>query len=153
MGSLHGQRRTRTSPTYGITLGDGWTMPLVGISLFLSVVAGLSLCLVIGSFSRDYKSAQSLTMPITFLAMVPMFVLMMKDFNTLPTALQVLLFAIPFTHPMMAMNNLMFGDYTLVILGISYVAIFAAVVMAIAVWVFRKDILVTGRKKRGKKAA
>lgn len=135
---------------YGIGL-EMIDLVLVGLSLFLAVVAGLGLCLVIGVFARDYKSAQSLTMPITFLAMIPMFVLMMKDFATLPGAVQAGLFAIPFTHPMMAMNNLMFGDYTLVVAGIVYEAVFATAMMVIAVVLFKKDILVTGRKKRERK--
>ena len=149
MNSLQGSTGLDLSQ-YGIGL-DMVDYALVGLSLFLAVVAGLGLCLVIGVFARDYKSAQVLTMPITFLAMIPMFVLMMKDFNTLPAALQAGLFAIPFTHPMMAVNNLMFGDYTLVVAGIVYEAAFAAAMMALAVVLFRKDVLVTGRKPKEKK--
>jgi ABC-2 type transport system permease protein len=146
LNSLQGSAGLNLSD-YGIGL-ETLDFVLVGLSLFLAVVAGLGLCLVIGVFARDYKSAQSLTMPITFLAMIPMFVLMMKDFATLPGAVQAGLFAIPFTHPMMAMNNLMFGDYTLVVAGIVYEAIFASAMMAVAVILFKKDILVTGRKKK-----
>ena len=151
LNSLQGSAGLNLSD-YGIGL-ETIDLILVGLSLFLAVVAGLGLCLVIGVFARDYKSAQSLTMPITFLAMIPMFVLMMKDFATLPGAVQAGLFAIPFTHPMMAMNNLMFGDYSLVVAGIVYEAVFATAMMVIAVVLFKKDILVTGRKKREKKKA
>ncbi|HHT75566.1 MAG TPA: ABC transporter permease [Euryarchaeota archaeon] len=146
VGSLQGSTGLDLS-AYGIKM-EMVDFALVGISLFLAVVSGLALCLVISVFARDYKSAQSLTMPITFLAMIPMFVLMMKDFATLPTVFQAGLFAIPFTHPMMAMNNLMFGDYTLVVAGLVYEATFASAMMAVAVILFKKDILVTGRKKK-----
>ena len=149
MNSLQGSTSLDLS-TFGISMNT-FDLVLVGLSLFLAVVAGLALCLVIGVFARDYKSAQSLTMPITFLAMIPMFVLMMKDFNTLPGAVQAGLFAIPFTHPMMAMNNLMFDDYTLVMAGIAYEAVFASAMMALAVVLFKKDILVTGRKVKKRK--
>ncbi len=149
MNSLQGSTSLDLS-TFGISMNT-FDLVLVGLSLFLAVVAGLALCLVIGVFARDYKSAQSLTMPITFLAMIPMFVLMMKDFNTLPGAVQAGLFAIPFTHPMMAMNNLMFDDYTLVVAGIVYEAVFASAMMALAVVLFKKDILVTGRKVKKRK--
>ncbi len=149
MNSLQGSTSLDLS-TFGISMNT-FDLVLVGLSLFLAVVAGLALCLVIGVFARDYKSAQSLTMPITFLAMIPMFVLMMKDFNTLPGAVQAGLFAIPFTHPMMAMNNLMFDDYTLVVAGIAYEAVFASAMMALAVVLFKKDILVTGRKVKKRK--
>lgn len=132
---------------YGLVL-DLTDYAILGLSLFLAVVGGLAMCMVIGAFARDYKSAQALTMPVTFLAMIPMFALMMKDFNTLPTFAQAGIFLIPFSHPMMAMNNLMFGDYGLVFAGLAYEALFAGAFMAAAVWLFKKDILVTGRKKR-----
>lgn len=132
---------------YGLVLGP-LDYVLVGISLFLAVLGALTLCMLLGALARDYKSAQSLTMPVMLLTMIPFFVLMMKDFNTLPTAIQGALFLIPFTHPMMVMNNLMFDDYTLVLAGIAYEAIFVAVTMAIAVWIFKKDLLVSGRQKR-----
>ena len=63
------------------------------------------------------------------------------------------LFLIPFTHPMMAMNNLMFDDYGLVLAGIAYEALFAGVAMGLSVWMFKKDMLITGRKKKEKKSA
>ena len=80
-----------------------------------------------------------------------MFIIMFKDFDTLPLALKGVLFAIPFSHPMMAMRALMFDDYLLVIGGIAYVAIFAAVTIAIVVWIFKTDRLLTGRAKARKK--
>jgi ABC-2 type transport system permease protein len=121
---------------------------LVGVSLFITLIAALSMCMVLGTFARNYKSAQTLTMPITFLAMVPMFMIIFKDFNTLPLAGQVVLFAIPFSHPMMAMRALMFDDYGLVVAGIAYVTLFAAVMIGITIWIFRTDRLLTGRIDR-----
>jgi ABC-2 type transport system permease protein len=136
---------------YGLVL-DATDYVLVGVSLFLAVLGALTLCMLLGAMARDYKSAQSLTLPVSLLAMVPLFILMMKDFATLPTAIQGALFLIPFTHPMMAMNNLMFDDYTLVLAGIGYELVFVIVTIAIAVWIFKKDMLVSGRQKRNKGA-
>ncbi len=133
---------------YGLTL-NALDYVLVGVSLFLGLLSALALCMLLGIFAKNYKSAQTLTMPITILAMIPMFATMMLDFNTMPLVGQVLLFAIPFTHPMMAIRSLMFDDYTLVVGGIVYEAAFAFVTMAIAVWAFRKDILLTGRLRKG----
>ncbi len=133
---------------FGLVL-DPLDYIFVGLSLFLAVVGALALCMLLGAFARDYKSAQTLTMPITFLAMVPFFVMMMKDFSTLPLFGQAGLFLIPFTHPMMVMNNLMFDDYALVLAGIAYEALFAAVTVGLAVWLFKKDMLITGWKRKG----
>jgi len=134
---------------YGLTLGVVDYI-LVGLSLFASLVAALALCMVIGTFATSYKSAQTLIMPITILAIVPMFILMMKDFNTLPPIGQVLVYAIPFSHPMMAFRALMFDEYMLVISGILYSTIFAVIMIAVASWIFKTDRLLTGRI--GKKA-
>ena len=124
---------------------------LVGISLFVTLVAALALCMILGTFAKNYKSAQTLTMPVTFLAMIPMFMIIFKDFNTLPPVAQVVLFAIPFSHPMMAMRALMFDDYGLVIAGIAYSAMFAVLAIALIIWIFKTDRLLTGRigKKEG----
>jgi len=62
---------------------------------------------------------------------------MFTDFDTLPLALKGLIYAIPFSHPMIAPKALIFNDYTLVISGIIYVSLFAIVTIFIVVWVFK----------------
>jgi ABC-2 type transport system permease protein len=131
---------------YGLALTTGdfiW----IGVSLFLALIAGLALCMLLGTFAKNYKSAQTLTFPITMLAMIPMFITMFADFDTLPLAVKIFTFAIPFSHPMMAPRALLFHDYTLVIAGIVYVAVFAIVTISIVVWVFKTDRLLTGTTK------
>lgn len=132
---------------YGLALGVQ-DYVLVGASLFLALLAGLALCIVLGTFARDYRSAQTLLFPITALSMIPMFIIMFKDFDTVPLVLQAILFLIPFSHPMMAMRALMFDEYPLVIGGIAYSALFSAVVIAVAVRIFKSDRLLTGGVKR-----
>jgi ABC-2 type transport system permease protein len=116
----------------------------IGISLFVTLIAGLSMCMLLGTFAKNYKSAQTLTFPITMLALIPMFLTIFADFDTLPLGLKVFTFAIPFSHPMMAPRALLFHDYTLVIAGIVYVGIFAMIMISIVVWVFKTDRLLTG---------
>jgi len=121
---------------------------LITLSLFMALTAGLSLCMVLGTFAKNYKSAQTLTVPVSVLALIPMFLVMFRDFATLPLPLKGLLFAIPFSHPMMAMRALLFDDYLLVFAGIIYVALFAVALIAVAVWIFSTDRLLTGRLQR-----
>ena len=124
---------------------------LVALSAFLGIFAGLSMCIVLGSFAKDYKSATTTyAMPVMVLAMIPMILTILKDFSTLPLTLQAALFAIPFSHPMMAMRNLMSGEYLLVIGGIVYMIFFVVAMIAIASWIFNHDILVTGKAKKEK---
>ena len=133
---------------FGLSLG----MPdylLVGISLFVALLAGLALCIVLGTFAKNYRSAQALIFPITALAMISSFTIMFKDFDTIPAVLKVLVFAIPFSHPMMAMRALMLDNYSLVIGGIAYTAVFMVVMVGIAVRIFNSDRLLTGSVQKG----
>jgi ABC-2 type transport system permease protein len=121
---------------------------LLGLSVFAALFAALAMCMVLGTFAKNYKAAQTLTMPVTLLSMIPMFMTMFWDYNTLPPAAQAVVFVIPFSHPMMAMRSLMFGDYLFVLEGIAYSFAFAIVMILIAVWIFRTDRLLTGRLSR-----
>jgi ABC-2 type transport system permease protein len=129
---------------FGLSLGIQDYL-LVGISLFAALLAGLSLCIVLGTFAKDYRSAQTMVFPITALAMISTFTTMFKDFDTIPVVLQILVFAIPFSHPMMAMRALMLDNYALVIGGIAYTAVFTVIMIAVAVRIFSSDRLLTGR--------
>ncbi|HPD06643.1 MAG TPA: ABC transporter permease [Candidatus Bipolaricaulis sp.] len=137
---------------YGLALGV-LDYLLVGVSIFLALLAGLALCIVLGTFARDYRSAQTLLFPITAMAMIPMFLIMFKDFATVSLGLKTVLFLIPFSHPMMAMRALMFDEYPLVLGGIAYSAVFSAVVIAMAVRIFKSDRLLTGGTPRRQRAA
>jgi ABC-2 type transport system permease protein len=132
---------------FGLALGMQDYL-LVGISLFVALLAGLSLCIVLGTFAKNYRSAQALVFPITALAMISMFITMFKDFDTIPVVLRILVFAIPFSHPMMAMRALMLDNYPLVIGGIAYNAVFTVIMIAVAVRIFSSDRLLTGSVQR-----
>ncbi len=133
---------------YGLTI-TALDYVLLGVSVFAALFAALALCMVLGTFAKNYRTAQTLTMPITFLAMIPMFMTMFWDYTTLPPVAQAFVFAIPFSHPMMAMRALMFKDYAFVVEGIVYSFAFAVVMILIAVWIFRTDRLLTGRFTKG----
>jgi ABC-2 type transport system permease protein len=123
---------------------SGTDFLLIGISLFVSLIAALAFCMLLGTMAKNFKSAQTLTFPVAVLVLIPMFITMFKDFDTLPMAGKAFLFGIPFSHPMMAPRALIFDDYLLVIGGIIYVLIIAIILTAIVVWIFKTDKLLTG---------
>lgn len=124
-----------------LDLGD-WA--LVMLSMFLAIVCALGICMILGAFSKNYKSAQTMTMPLSILAIIPMFVIMFTGWYGCGAVLQGICFAIPFSHPMMAMQSLMNGDSVLVLAGIAYMAVFAVATILITVKVYNSDILITG---------
>ena len=146
MGSMTGSITGASSVSLedlGMALGAAdWV--LVMISMFLAIVCALGICMILGAFAKNYKSAQTMTMPLSILAMIPMFIIMFTGWYGAGGAIQFITFIIPFSHPMMAMQALMYGDMTLVIGGIVYMAAFAIVSILITVRLYNSDILITG---------
>lgn len=130
----------------GLTL-DLTDWALIMASMFLAIICALGICMVLGAFAKNYKSAQTMTMPLSILAMIPMFIVMFSGWYGAGTLLQAITFVIPFSHPMMAMQALMYGDYTLVISGIAYMAVFAFVMILLTVRLYNSDILITGLRQ------
>lgn len=137
----------------GLTLGIGDIL-IFGLDLFLTIAIGLSVSLILGAMATDTKSVQTLVMPIMMATMIPFFVTLFADVNSMSPALKIIMYIIPFTHTYTAMNNLMFGETALVIGGLVYQAVFFAVCMYLAVKMFTSDLLFTmnfsadsGRKK------
>lgn len=121
---------------------------IVGVFLFMAIVCALGLCMILGAFAKNYKAAQTLIMPITVLAMVPMLVGIFGSFSTLPAVVQGVMFAIPFSHPMSIMENLMFDNTVLIVGGLAYLIVFALATLYATVRIYRSDILLTGFIKK-----
>lgn len=127
----------------GLVLGPvEWIITM--LIMFISIMCALGLCMILGAFVKSYKGAQTMTLPISVLAIIPMFIFMLSDWNSLGTGMQAVMFAIPFSHPMMAMQNLLFGDVLLVIYGLIYNVIFAVASILITVKLYNSDILLVG---------
>lgn len=128
---------------FGLTMGPlDWVILMV--VLFLSIFSALGICMILGAFTKNYKMAQTMTLPISGLALIPMFIFMFASWETLPMVGKAFIFAIPFSHPMMAMDNLMFGNITLVLAGIGYLLVFDIITILITVKTYNSDILITG---------
>ena len=124
---------------------------IVTAFMFLSIICALGICMILGALAKNYKAAQTYIMPISILAVIPMFVTMFSSIDSMPEIVQVLLFAIPFTHPMVIMQNLMFGNTFWIIGGAIYLVAFTLVTFYITVRIYNSDILITGVRLRKKK--
>ncbi len=128
---------------FGLTLGPlEWI--IIMFVVFVAIMCALGLCMILGAFVKNYKSAQTMTLPITVLAIIPMMIFMFTSWSSLGAGMQGLLFIIPFSHPMMIMQNLMFGNYLIVVAGMIYNVAFAIVTVLITVRLYNSDILLIG---------
>lgn len=132
---------------------------LLGISLFVALLSALAMAVILSAFAEDVRSAQSLVSYVYPFLFIPSFILMYVDINALPLAVKVALYAIPYSHPIIASRAVTMGDYWTAVWGIVYVSIFTLVIMYIASRLFATEKVLTaklkfrGLRKRGKTAA
>ena len=118
---------------------------LLGISLFITLLSALALAVIMSAFSENVRGAQALVGYIYPIIFIPSMALMYLDFNTLPLAVKMVLYAIPYSHPIIASQAIIMGDYTIVVFGIVYVALFTLVIMYIASRLFATEKILTSK--------
>jgi ABC-2 type transport system permease protein len=124
---------------------------VLGVSLFFAIICALALAMILGVMAEDFRSAQMLIMPLVFLVMIPYFISLLADFRTLSLPVKILVWAIPFSHPFLATQNIILGNSQGILLGIGYMAIFFAVCVVVAARIFSTDRVLTMKLKWGKK--
>ena len=120
---------------------------LLGITLFVTLLSGLALAVIMSAFAEDVRGATALVGYVYPLIFIPSLALMYLDINSLPFALKAVLFAIPYSQPVIASKAIITGDYLTVALGIVYVAAFTLVVMYIASRLFATEKILTAKLK------
>jgi ABC-2 type transport system permease protein len=141
---------TSAMKTLGLSLSTGGYV-FLGVSLFFAILCALAISMILGVLAEDFRSAQSLIMPVVLVVMIPYFISLFADLNTLSTPIKLLLMAIPFAHPFMAVQNLYLQNYGAILAGIAYEAVVFAILVAIAARVFSTDKILTMKLRWGKK--
>ncbi|MDE5770195.1 MAG: ABC transporter permease [Ruminococcus sp.] len=135
----------------GLSLSVG-DYVLVGLQLFLTIMICLAVSIMLGALVNDTKSSQTVIMPIMVLAMVPYIISMISDINTLPMAVRIIVYAIPFTHTFSGISNLMFGNDIIFICGLVYQVIVFFICMFFALRLFNSDKILTISLNFGQKS-
>lgn len=135
---------------------QGMDYVMLGMQMFMTILIALSISLILGALAKDVKSAQTLIMPILFMAMIPYLITMFVDVNTISFIPRMLIYAIPFTHTFIAVDNIVFAKDALFWGGFAYQVVFLIVCMFFAVRVFMTDKLFTisltfGQKRKATK--
>jgi len=120
---------------------------VLGASVFVSLLSALALAIIISAFAEDVRGAQSVVGYLYVIIMLPMFIIMFADFNSLPLVARIVLLAIPYTHPMLAAQASFTGDYQSAIFGVAYVALFTVVLLYLAAKLFATEKILTAKLK------
>lgn len=118
---------------------------LLGISLFVTLISALALAVIISAFAEDVRGAQSIVGFIYPLVLIPSLLLMFTDINSLPLALRIALYAIPFSHTTIAAKTVTMGEYWTPSFGIMYVAVFTILIMYAASRLFATEKILTAK--------
>jgi ABC-2 type transport system permease protein len=125
---------------------------ILGLALFGSLIAALALALTLGTLAKDVRGAQSLVGIVIIPVILPTFLLMMGDINSLPPVIQTVLYLIPFTYTTLASQALFTGNFGPVLLGLVYIAVFVIITLYIAARVFSTERIMTSRLSFWKKS-
>jgi|YelNatPaOPRAMG01_1025707.scaffolds.fasta_scaffold75733_2 ABC-2 type transport system permease protein len=118
---------------------------VIGLLMFITLVASLALAIVIAVFAEDVRSAQALVGYIAPLIIIPGIVSMFSDVNTLPLTVKILIYAIPFSYPMIAARSGLMGDYSIAFIGVVYVTVFTIAILYVAAKLFTTEKILTAR--------
>ncbi len=147
-----GQDISKILSDLGLTLNTT-TYIILGISLFLAILCALSLATILAVYADSVQSAQTLLTPLMVMVLIPYFLSLFMDLNSLPFILKVIVFIIPFSHPFMANTFLSLGNYLFPILGIIYEIIFFLICLYIATKIFSSDKIITTKLKITRKVS
>jgi ABC-2 type transport system permease protein len=120
---------------------------LLGISLFVTLLSALALAVILSAFAEDVRSAQSLVGYLYPFLFVPSLILIYVDVNSLPFAIKAILYAIPFSQPIIASKAVTMGDYWTAALGVVYVSAFTLIIMYLASRLFATEKILTAKLK------
>ena len=120
---------------------------VLGASVFMALLSALALAIIISAFADDVRGAQSMVGYLYTVIMLPMLVIMFADFNSLPLAARIVLLAIPYTHPMLAAQASLTGDYVMAILGVGYLVLFTIALLYVAAKLFSTEKILTVKLK------
>jgi len=124
---------------------------ILGIGLFVGILLALAIAMILGAFAEDAKSAQSVIAPLMVLTLIPYFLTLFADINTLQPIIKYIVYLIPFTHTFLAGQYLTLGQVQPVILGIIYQFVVFIIFVYIAARIFSSDYIMTMKLNFGKK--
>ena len=118
---------------------------LLGVNIFVTLVSGLALAICLAVFTDNVRSAQSLTGFLVIPVILPSIILMFSDISMLPTTVQWILLAIPYTHSIIASKSAFLGNYIVVARSIAYISAFTVAVLYLAARIFSTERIITAR--------
>jgi ABC-2 type transport system permease protein len=124
---------------------------VLGLSLFLAILVALAMAMILGVLAEDFRSAQNMIMPLMFMVMIPYFISLFADINSVSLPIKIFILIIPFSHPFLVSQNLYLGNYGMIAGGLAYMLVVFVILVVFAARVFSTDKILTMKLRFGKK--
>ncbi|AFK22994.1 putative Na+ efflux ABC transporter membrane protein NatB [Pyrococcus sp. ST04] len=127
-------------------------MFLFAVIIFLAITFAISISMLLGVFAEDTKSASTLVTAVLMPMLFPTFIFMVTDVQTLPPLVRYILYAIPFSHPVLASRAMILGEYSMMYRSIGYLVVVSGITLYLTAKFFRTEKILTAkiRFKRAK---
>ncbi len=123
----------------------------LGVLLFLTLALATSIAIIISVFASDVRGAQAVVGYVALPIILPTFLVMFGDFNTLSLGLKALVLAIPFSYVAVYANTGIFGDLTYALVGVVYLTLWVVGTLYLASRLFNSERILTSRFTFGRK--
>jgi len=124
---------------------------LLGLSLFMGILVALAISMVLGIMADSVKSVQTVITPLMVLILIPYFLILFININSLSPILRYIVYAIPFSHPFLASQNIFLGSYAPIVYGIIYQFVVFMIFVILAARIFSSDKIITLKLRFGKR--
>ncbi len=118
---------------------------MLGVLLFLTLALATSIAIIISVFSSDVRGAQAVVGYVALPIILPTFLVMFGDFNTLDLGLKAVVLAVPFSYVAVFATTGIFGDLTYALVGVVYLTLWVLGTLYLASRLFNSERILTSR--------
>ncbi len=137
---------TPSAGSAAVEIAPSLTFYLVlGVLLFLTLALATAIAIVVSVFTSDVRGAQAVVGYLALPIILPVFLVMFGDFNTLSLGLRTLVLAIPFSYVAVYATTGFFGGFGYALVGMAYLAAWVVFILYIASRLFNSERILTSR--------
>ena len=120
---------------------------LLAVVVFLTLILALTMAICLGAFAENVRSAISITGILVPFILFPLLISIFINPKTLSLPLRIALYAIPFTHTILAIKASLVSDYTTISIAIAYMSIFIVIAFYLTARFFATENILILRMK------
>ncbi len=124
---------------------------MLGVLLFLTLALATSIAIIVSVFTSDVRGAQAVVGYVALPIILPTFLVMFGDFNTLALGLKAVVLAVPFSYVAVFATTGLFGDLTYALIGIVYLSVWVVGTLYLASRLFNSERILTSRFTFGRR--